>query len=345
MSEERNTDRVPDSPSRDVVPWRKAADQAAEEKKADVLFLNGPIDDQNSFTVIDVCEHRNRLENVILILVTEGGNADAAYRISRCLQALYNQFIFFVSGYCKSAGTLVSLGADEIVITDRGELGPLDVQLRQEDELFQTRSGLTVLSALSTLNECAFEAYEHFLLQLKVRSRGGITTKTATQTAADMAGELFGRVYEHIDPMHVGEAGRSLRIAYQYGQILQRKGNNCKERALDRLTTQYPSHGFIIDRFQAENLFHRVGAPSPSQKSLVEELGIEALRPRTQQDQTLLTFLNTEKLGEQNDQQDLREESVPARTKPNDETDSDENRSSVGGDSPGRLVEVSETAV
>ena len=246
---------APNATSDEPSPWQQAADQVAEEKHADVLFLNGPIEDHNSFSVIDICEERNRRKNVILILVTEGGSAHAAYRIARCLQALYNRFFFFVSGYCKSAGTLVAIGAHEIIITDRGELGPLDVQLRQEDELFQTRSGLTVLSALSTLNEHAFEAYEHFLLQMKVRSRGGITTKTAAQNAAAMAGELFGRVYEHIDPMHVGEAGRSLRIAHQYGQVLQKNGNNCKTHTLDCLTSQYPSHSFIIDRVQAESLF------------------------------------------------------------------------------------------
>ena len=217
-----------DVSGKDVPPWREPADLVGREADADVLFLNGPIEDPIGLMVMDICKSRQRRENVILLLVTEGGSADAAYRIARCLQCLYQKFILFVSGYCKSAGTLVGLGAHEMVIADRGELGPLDVQLRKEDELFQMRSGLTVLSALSTLHQQAFDAYEHFLLQTKFRSGGDITTKTANQIATGLAGELFGRVYEHIDPMHVGEAGRFLKIAHQYGQILQREGANCK---------------------------------------------------------------------------------------------------------------------
>ena len=332
-----------DKAQNDVAPWQQAADKAAEENNADILFLNGPIDDESSFAIIDICEQRNRRKNVIFILVTEGGSAHAAYRIARCLQELYDRFSFFASGYCKSAGTLVGIGANEIIIADRGELGPLDVQLRKEDELFQTRSGLTVLSALSTLNEHAFEAYEHFLLQMKVRSRGDITTKTAAQTAADMAGELFGRVYEHIDPMHVGEAGRSLRITHQYGQVLQRHGDNCKGYALDRLTAQYPSHSFIIDRFQAKELFKRVNAPSSFQKELIKHLGKEAIFPDTTQNRMLLAFLNKEqeRENEQVYENNTQDEGAPSRTRSNGGRDSEEHKSRAVHGAPERLAKVS----
>ena len=212
MTDQKSTrDTAGEKPS----PVLQAADLVAKEAQADVLFLNGQIEDQIGLMVVNICERRRRRENVIFMLVTEGGSADAAYRIARCLQSLYQRFVFFVTGYCKSAGTLVGLGAHELVVADRGELGPLDVQLRKEDELFQMRSGLTVLSALETLHQQAFDAFEYFLLQTKFRSGGDITTKTATQAATGLAGELFGRIYEHIDAMHVGEAGRFLKIAHQ----------------------------------------------------------------------------------------------------------------------------------
>ena len=310
--------------------------------EADVLFLNGPIDDRISFALTSFCEDRKRRKNVVFLLVTEGGSADAAYRIARCLQALYDRFYFFVTGYCKSAGTLVGLGAHEFIIADRGELGPLDVQLRQEDELFQTRSGLTVLSALSTLHEHAFEAYEHFLLQMKLRSGGDITTKTAAQVSAGMAGELFGRVYEHVDPMHVGEAGRFLRIAHQYGQVLQREGENCKRDTLDKITTQYPSHSFIIDRLQATDLFNNVREPSPEEAELAKRLGMAALKPRDPQNEPLLTFLNAELVREQNNHEDTEKERVVSTDESNDETEhSKPHESGIGDDPPGRLARVS----
>ena len=139
------------------VKIRRAANTVAEAADSDVLLLNGPMARPLDVRVIDLCALRRRRPHVLLVLVTEGGDADPAYRIARCLQDHYDRFSVFVSGYCKNAGTLGALGAHELVIADCGELGPLDVQMSKEDELGATRSGLTVLSALSTLQMKAFE--------------------------------------------------------------------------------------------------------------------------------------------------------------------------------------------
>ena len=245
------------------------------------------------FRVIDICATRQRRKKIILILVTEGGDADPAYRVARCLQDYYTYFSLFVSGYCKSAGTLVALGAHELIFSDKGELGPLDVQMSKEDELGATRSGLTVLSALSTMQIKAYEAFEYFLLETKKRSAGFITTRTAIRVATDLAGSLFAPIYEHVDSMHIGEAGRSLKIAHKYGEILCKRSQNCQRNALDQLTTNYPSHGFIIDRLQAENLFNNVREPSVEETNLAILLGAAACDPLPQAG--LLSFLNSDK--------------------------------------------------
>ncbi len=247
---------------------RKMANAVADATDSDVLLLNGPMARPLDFEVIDLCASRRRRPNVILMLVTAGGDADPAYRIARCLQDHYSRFSLFVSGYCKSAGTLVALGAHEIILTDYGELGPLDVQMSKEDELGATRSGLTVLSALSTLQIKAYDAFEYFLLETKRRGGGFITTRTAIRVATELTGSLFAPIYEHVDAMHIGEAGRSLRIAHRYGDLLLQSSQNCKPGALESLTSNYPSHGFIIDRRQADLLFRHVRSPSPAEIDL-----------------------------------------------------------------------------
>ena len=141
--------------------------------------------------------------------------------------------------------------------------------------------------------------------------------------------------------MHVGEAGRFLKIAHQYGQVLQRKGENCKQNTLDTLTTQYPSHSFIIDRLQAEDLFNNVREPSPSEAELARQLGVEALKPRGQKNEPLLAFLNVELVREQDSHENTKEERVVSTPKSNGGTDDSEaHKSRVGEDSPGQLVEV-----
>ena len=272
---------------------QKAADAVADAADTDVLLLNAPLERPVDVEVIDLCTSRRRRSRVLLVLITEGGDADPAYRIARCLQDHYDRFSLFVSGYCKSAGTLLALGAHEIVVADCGELGPLDVQMSKEDELGATRSGLTVLTALSTLQMKAYEAFEHFLLETKKRSQGLITTRTAIRVATDLAGSLFAPIYEHVDAMHIGEAGRSLQIAHRYGEILLQGGQNCRPGALGKLTSSYPSHGFVIDRFQAKSLFNNVRRPEPEEIALARQLGPVARDPIRMQG--ILNFINSER--------------------------------------------------
>jgi ClpP class serine protease len=110
----------------------------------DIVLFNSGIERVRDRHAIKVLTERKKRKNVLLLLVTEGGDPDAAYRIARCLQDRYKKFSVLVAGYCKSAGTLLALGANELIFSENGELGPLDVQMEKKDELWEQESGLTV---------------------------------------------------------------------------------------------------------------------------------------------------------------------------------------------------------
>jgi len=119
-------------------PFVQCANKIAVEQDVDVVIFNGPIDRLNAQRLIHIGQNRKRKHNVFFVLVTFGGDPDAAYIIARHLQSKYNHFALFVPELCKSAGTLIALGANELIISDYGELGPLDVQLSKKDELGET---------------------------------------------------------------------------------------------------------------------------------------------------------------------------------------------------------------
>ncbi len=48
------------------------------------------------------------------------------------------KFYLFVNGMCKSAGTLIAIGADVYLLTERAEFGPIDTQIRKPDEAWRT---------------------------------------------------------------------------------------------------------------------------------------------------------------------------------------------------------------
>ncbi len=278
-------------------PFREAADLVADSQDADVLFINAPIYRPLDNKVRELIGERTRRKNLILILVTDGGDADAAFRIARSLQASYEHWYLFVTGFCKSAGTLVAIGAGSLIVSDHGELGPLDVQMTKPDELMQRQSGLTATAALSTLHQQAFQAFEHFFLSLVTKSGNTISTRTATQIAVQFASSLFAPMYGHVDPMHVGEAGRALMIAEQYGQILATESRNLKADALEKLTAGFASHGFVIDRKQIADLFVRVRVPNSNELALARALGTSAQTPSGER--PLMAYLSSERPQEQ----------------------------------------------
>ncbi len=263
---------------------------------ADVIHYNGPIDRPVDSMLIDSCIARRKRKNVLLLLVTPGGDADTAYRIARCLQNKYEKFILYVSGYCKSAGTLIATGAHELIMSDHGELGPLDVQMYKKDELVGMQSGLTVMDALDAIRENAFSHFENFLLETIKRSQGTITLKTAAEIATNLTNGLFAPISNQVDPLHIGEAGRAMSIAAQYGSRLLRDGRNIELDGLTFIISAYPSHGFVIDRGEADTLFKRVREPTENEILLAEMLGPRARWPEnlSRDDEMPFRFLSKE---------------------------------------------------
>lgn len=260
-----NTPRLPNS------DCTEAANAIAQARQADLLLINAALIPEIDTRLIALCSERNRRENVILVLVTLGGKADVAYRIARCLQSKYSRFSLFVPGYCRSAGTLVALGAHELIISDYGELGPLDVLLFKKDELGEKQSGLIVMDALAQLQERAFESFKDFFMSIKLGS--GLTATTSAEIASELSTGLYSAIYEQIDPLHLGEAGRAMKITQMYGSRLVQEGKNIESDGVRRLATSYPSHGFVIDRKEAENLFTNVRASDEHENQLAALLG------------------------------------------------------------------------
>ncbi|MBM3967789.1 MAG: hypothetical protein FJ308_22440 [Planctomycetes bacterium] len=206
-------------------------------------------------------------KKALLLLTTPGGDADAAYRIARNFQESYEQFTVAVWGHCKSAGTLLAIGATELVIEQCGELGPLDVQIFRPDEFIRRSSGLSVTQALEFITKKAFDLWEESFLQVRQRSGGLITTKTASEIASQLAIGLFSPITEKIDPTWVGELQRSVDVAFHYGLRL-----GMSPDALNALIQGFPSHSFVIDFRDAKKLFKSVRRPSDGERFLFQNV-------------------------------------------------------------------------
>jgi hypothetical protein len=244
---------------------------AAAHYDADIFLYSATID-HSGFGKLVGCFPSDRRNNAVLILTTNGGLANSAYQIARFFQNHYKTFSVFIPAFCKSAGTMVALGAHRLIMGPFSELGPLDVQLYERDEIGARKSGLLSHSAFEALKREAFELYEHVLLSIKQRSSDNISFSLASDVSSEMASRLLAPIYEQISPNVLGSDYRDLRVAIEYGRRLAAVSSNIEMQSIVWLTEHYPSHDFIIDKSEAEQLFNVVDSPDGSLFELIRHI-------------------------------------------------------------------------
>lgn len=302
----KGAQKLPDQPSTnagkpkvtEADDLRLAANELADAMDADILIYNYEVMSPHDFYFLGhLTGRKNRRKNVILFLVTEGGSADSGYRMMRALQSAYARVSVVVAGWCKSAGTLMCIGAHELYMGYLAELGPLDVQIVKADEMDEQKSGLVAEAAFEKLQQ---EAYKFFMSF--VRDIGGseyrVTLKTAFDVATKMTIGVVSPIFDKLEPVTMGEDYRSNRLAQAYAERLNLK-SECLRRsrnfdALHNLLTSYPAHGFAIDAVEAGKLFRSVKPFDEKIVRVVEALGPDAMFPRNrrQDQQPRLEFLN-----------------------------------------------------
>lgn len=256
-----------------MAPIREIFERYTSTQETDLFCFNGRIQPWSAREFVDAVLARSRhSKNAALFMCTYGGDPHSAFRMVRCLKKHYagGKIRLLIDGPCKSAGAMIALGVDEIAFGPRGELGPLDTQLTKQDEILFMSSGLDILQALSVVTSNAFENCFDNMMELIKRSGGSISTKTAAEIASSVTAGVFQPITAQIDPLRMGEAQRSMRIAREYGERL--KSKLLKSGALDRLVQDYPSHGFVIDKEEALQYFTKVDDLTPDEMSLAEFL-------------------------------------------------------------------------
>lgn len=270
----------------------------SESENTDVFLYAGEINEKGSASLSRLLRSNRSKPNITLILGTLGGYPDAAYRMAKAIKRSHpspGEFTVVVPGLCKSSGTLLTLAADHMVMSDEGELGPLDIQLYKRDEIYEWTSGLNTGEALSQLRTKAYESFLINFIDLRTGSKGQITTKTAADISTKLTVGLFAPVYAQIDPIMVAENERAMAIMTEYGCRLASKNvrrSEDTEDALSVLISGYPSHAFVIDREEAERrIFRKVRQPHPHESAVLDVVG-SALTKYTDEMEPLVLYLD-----------------------------------------------------
>lgn len=192
-----------------------------------------------------------------------------------------------------SAGTLITLSADEIYLCEHAELGPLDIQLNKEGEVGERTSGLTPIQSMEMQNTYNSQF-------ANCRRNIGMPTKMAADISAELTAQVLGKLYNQLDPLKITEVDRAMGIVFQYAERI--KSGNVKKGAVDKLLNDYPAHNFVIDPQEcAEDLFEKVGEISDELREL-EKFAGDRIKLNLYKSEAMVIFFSKQDLLKSNNE-------------------------------------------
>ncbi len=233
--------------------------QKVEEKVTDhfLLYLTSQSDSMNTADTlaiqtelqkVKIAEGKNRIH---LVLHTTGGNPYTAATIVNMLHKKFDFVTVVVPFWAKSAGTLIAIGGNELVMSDLSQLGPLDMQIKHPNKE-KSISALDITNPTSYIVGVVASASSQFYKKIRLDSGNTISVKESMKIAYDNSVKLFHPIVSQLDPTDLSRCNRVLDVAEKYGtEFLEKyslKNTSEKYRNLliSYLIYGFPDHGFAI---------------------------------------------------------------------------------------------------
>lgn len=214
-----------------------------------------------------------------VIIQTPGGDIDSAFNNVKLLRNSAETINMIVPFYSKSAGTLVCIAGDAIIMTILAELGPLDTQIREEQE-GEPPTYRSALNGFKALEQVQLHTLETLDIAVKLILQGsGMKISEAVTLATKFAGSTSGTLYQQLDPIKIGEYARALEIGERYGiTILTRYLGWPEDKAdivIKKLVKSYPAHSFVIDSDELCNLGFPAKLALENEERILDKMRIE----------------------------------------------------------------------
>ena len=158
------------------------------------------IDREDIPPFVDLLHHVTPGSDLDLLLHTGGGDVDAAEKLINLVRTTVGEATLrvIVPDYAKSAGTLIALGANVILMSDSSELGPIDPQVVLADANGNRlqHSVFTYLGAYEKYSNALKENGEDIEAQImlsKVEPQTVELFQRVLQRTTTLAGQLLSR--------------------------------------------------------------------------------------------------------------------------------------------------------
>lgn len=209
-------------------------------------------------------EHLDRIgdvDKISLYLYTRGGNTIAAWTLVNLIRNFCKDFEVIVPFNCHSAGTLISLGANRILMTKQATLGPIDPSVN--GPLNPSVPGTNNPNAKVPVSVEFVDAY----LQM---AKSELRIKDQESLA-----KILIDLTKHIHPLTLGQVYKSKSQIQMLAEKLleyQDISNENKKKIIKFLCSESGSHDYTIHRNEAKNLGLKVEKPDMKLYNLIKEI-------------------------------------------------------------------------
>lgn len=201
------------------------------------------------------------VQRIVLYLYTRGGDTSAAWNIVNLLRMYCDDLVVIVPHKAHSAGTIISLGANKIIMTKQATLSPIDPSLNTPMNPVIPNDPTNQTTPVSV------EAVKGYIELAK--DEFGIQDGHALS-------DVLIKLSEYVHPLVLGQVYRSrAQIKMLAGKLLKNQISDQEKvgRIIDFLCSDSGSHDYTINRREAEEeLGLNVAKPTSVQYAIIKSL-------------------------------------------------------------------------
>ena len=208
----------------------------------------GPVNARIAGDIIPIISNQLRqigkVENIDLFLYSTGGDTLVPWRLVSMIREYCNTFSVLIPYKANSAATMISLGADEIVMTDLSELSPIDPSTAN---VFNPQDPQNPANKIPISVEDVMAYFDLAKNKFGIKSDEDLT-------------KIFNKFVEsnpQIHPLALGNVNRTHNLIRQLAErLLKSHKEKLREeeikKIVDYFTEKLYSHQYFIGRKEAK---------------------------------------------------------------------------------------------
>jgi hypothetical protein len=181
-------------------------------------------------------DDKNKIKDLDVLLHTNGGDPNSAYQIAQVIREFSEEVTFLVPISAVSAGTIMCLCADDILLGDYGVLSSIDISFGED--------------MLININY-----FRDFAIKCRVKIEDIFKDKNYTDAETSVESELLKAMTIDVGAMKIGHMYREQRLTGAYARKLmsdymfkdELNNDNRIEKIINEILYENPSHEYRMD--------------------------------------------------------------------------------------------------